>query len=119
MARILIIGGSRSGKTNALRNLKKREDDDDSNKKYSNNTQDVYKNIEDYNSSKKCNVLIVFDDIIAHMISNKKLNAIATALFTRGRKLNISAVFITRSYSQLPNDVKLSSKQTRASLNCI
>ena len=53
------------------------------------------------------------------MISNKKLNAIATALFTRGGKLNISAVFITGSYSQLRNDVKLSSKQTRASLNCI
>ena len=53
------------------------------------------------------------------MISSKKLNAIATALFTRGGKLNISAVFITGSYSQLPNDVKLSSKQTRASLNCI
>ena len=52
--------------------------------------QDVYKNIEEYNPSLKCNVLIVFDDVVANMISNKKLNPIVTELFIRGRKLKIS-----------------------------
>ena len=60
--------------------------------------QDVYKNIEEYNLGKKRKVLIVFDDMIADMISNKKLNPIVTELFTRGGKLNISVVFITQSY---------------------
>ena len=45
---------------------------------YSNDTQDVYKNIEDYNRIKKCKLLIIFDDMIADMISNKKLNPIVT-----------------------------------------
>ena len=43
-------------------------------------------------------MLIVFDDMIADMHSNKKLNPIITELFIRGRKLNISLVFITQSY---------------------
>ena len=47
---------------------------------------------------KKRKVLIVFDDIIADVINNKKLNPIVTELFIRGRKLNISVVFITQSY---------------------
>ena len=55
---------------------------------YSNDMQGVYKNIEDYNSIKKCKVLIIFDDMIADIISNNKLNPIVTELFTRGRKLN-------------------------------
>ena len=54
----------------------------------------VYKNIEEYNLGKKRKVLIVFDDIIADMISNKKLNAIVTELFIIRRKLNVSIVFI-------------------------
>ena len=62
---------------------------------YSNDMQDVYKNIEDYNPIKKRNVLIAFDDMIADMINNNKLNSIVTELFIRGRKLNISIVFIT------------------------
>ena len=63
---------------------------------YSNDMQDVYKNIEDYNPIKKRKVLIVFDDMIADMINNNnKLNPIVTELFIRGRKLNISIVFIT------------------------
>ena len=65
---------------------------------YSNDMQDVYKNIEDYNLGKERKILIVFDDMIADMINNKKLNPIATELFIRGRKLNISIVFITQSY---------------------
>ena len=60
-----------------------------------NDMQDVYKNIEEYNIGKNCKILIVFDDMIADMINNKKLNPIVTELFIRGRKLNISIVFIT------------------------
>ena len=54
---------------------------------YSNNMQDVYKNIEEYNPGKKRKVLIVFDDEIADMINNKKLNPKVTELFIKGRKL--------------------------------
>ena len=74
---------------------------------YSNDLQDVYKNIEEYNLGKKRKILIVFDDIIADMINNKKLNPIITALFIRGRKLNISIIFITQSYFKVPKDVRL------------
>ena len=41
------------------------------------------------------------------MINNKKLNKIVTELFIRGRKLNISIVFITQSYFKVPKDVRL------------
>ena len=51
--------------------------------------EDVYKNINEYNPGKKCKILIVFDDVIADMINNKKLNSIVTELFIRGAKLNI------------------------------
>ena len=134
--RILIIGGSGSGKTNALLNLinnqpdidniylyarypyetkyqyliNKREkvglnhfDDTKAFMEYSNDMQDVYKNIEDYNPIKKRKILIVFDD----MINNKKLNPVVTELFIRGRKLNISIVFIMQSYFKVPKDVRL------------
>ena len=76
---------------------------------YSNDMQDVYKNIEDYNSRKNRKVLIVSDDMIADMINNKKLNPIVTQLFIRGRKLSISIVFITQSYFKVPRDVRLNS----------
>ena len=69
--------------------------------------QDVYKNIDDYNPDKENKILIVFDDMIADMIHNKKLNSIVTELFIRGRKLNISLVFITQSYFKVPKDVRL------------
>ena len=59
---------------------------------YLNDMQDVYKNIEDYNPIKKRKVLIIFDDMIADMINNNKLNPIVTELFIRRRKLNISIV---------------------------
>ena len=71
--------------------------------------QDVYKNIEVYNLGKKRKVLIVFDNMIADMIDNKKLNPMVTELFIRGRKLNISIVFITQSYFKVPKDVRLNS----------
>ena len=76
---------------------------------YSNDMQDVYKNIEDYNPGKKRNILKVFDDMIADMINNKKLNPVVTELFIRGRKLNISVVFISQSYFEVPKDVRLNS----------
>ena len=77
--------------------------------KYLNDMQDVYKNIEDYNPIRKRKILIVFDDIIADMINNNKLNPIVTELFIRGRKLNISIIFITQSYFKVPKDVRLNS----------
>ena len=64
---------------------------------YSNNMRDVYKNTNYYNPDKENKILIVFDDMIADMIHNKKLDSIVTKLFIRGRKLNISLVFITQS----------------------
>ena len=65
--------------------------------------------------------------MIADMFSNKKLNQIATELFIRGTKLNISIVFITQSYFSVPKNIRLNSihfyyeisKQTRTSTNCI
>ena len=56
---------------------------------------DINKNIEEYNPNKKSKILIVFDDVIADMLNNKKRNSIVTELFTRGRKLKNSLVFIT------------------------
>ena len=76
---------------------------------YSNDMLDVYKNIDEHNADKERKILIVFDDTIADMINNKKLNSIVTELFIRGRKLNISIVFITQSYFKVPKDVRLSS----------
>ena len=138
--RILIIGGSGSGKTNTLLNLinnqpdidkiylyakdpyedkyqfliKKREsigikhfNDPKAFIEYSNDMQAVYNNINDYNPDKKNKILIVYDDMIAHMINNKKLNSVVTELFIRGRKLYISLVFITQSYFKVPRDVRL------------
>ena len=69
--------------------------------------QDVYKNIDEYNVDKERKILIVFDDMIADMINNKKLNSIVTELFIRGRKLDIPLVFITQSYFKVPKDVTL------------
>ena len=110
----LIIGGSGSGKTNALLILinnqsdidkiylyskdpyedtyqfliKKRKsiglkhfNDAKAFIKYSNDKHDVYKNINNYNPDKENKILIVFDDIIADMINNKKLNSIVNELF--------------------------------------
>ena len=76
---------------------------------YSNDMQDVYKNTEEYNVDKECKILIVFDDVIADMTNNKKLNSIVTKLFIRGRKLNISPVFITQSYFKVPKNGRLNS----------
>ena len=74
---------------------------------YSNDMHDVYKNIDDYNLDKENEILIVFNDMIADMVHNKKLNLIVTELFLRGRKLNISIAFITQSYFKFPKHVRL------------
>ena len=74
--------------------------------KYSNDMHDVYKNINNYNPDKENKILIVFDDMIADMINNKKLNSIVTELLIRCRKLNISLVFISQSYFKVPKDVR-------------
>ena len=65
---------------------------------------DVYKKLEDYNATKTRRVLIVSDDVLADMKSNKKLSPIFTELFLRGRKINISIVFVSQSYSKVPKD---------------
>ena len=75
----------------------------------SNTVDDVYENIDDYNSSRKTKILIVFDDMIADITTNKKFEAIIKELLIRGSKLNISLVFITQSYFPIPNDVRLNS----------
>ena len=138
--RILILGGSRSGKTNTLLNLTNNQSDIDkiylyakdlyedkyqflikkieniglkhfndpkSFIEYSNDMRDVYKNINHYNPNKENKILIIFDNMIADMINNKKLNLIVTKLFIRRRKLNISLVFIMQSYFKVPKDVRL------------
>ena len=64
----------------------------------------IYKNIEEYNPNKKLKTLIVFDHMITDMLSNKKLNAIITGLFIRGRKLNIFLAFITQFYFDVPKN---------------
>ena len=64
---------------------------------------DIYKNIEEENLNKKRKILIVFDNMIANMLSNKKLNPTVTELFIRVRKLNISLIYITQSYFAVPN----------------
>ena len=74
---------------------------------YSNDMHDVYKNINYYNPYKENKILIVFDGMIADMIFKKKLNSIVTELFIRGRKLDISLVFITQRYFKVPEDVIL------------
>ena len=66
---------------------------------------DIYKKIEEYNPNEKRIILIVFDD----MLSNKKLNPLVTELFIRGRKLNISIVFITQPYFSVPKNIRLNS----------
>ena len=112
--RILIIGGSGSGKTNALLNLIHNQQDIDKIYLYAKDPyEDKYQylinkrkslGLKHFNDPKDLlsiqmicmnKILIVFDDIITDMINNKKLTSIVTELFIRARKLNISLVFIT------------------------
>ena len=75
----------------------------------SNTMNDVYENIDLYNPNRKRKILIVFDDMIADIMTNKKFQSIIKELFIRCRKLNISLVFFTQSYFAVPKDVRLNS----------
>ena len=75
----------------------------------SNTMNDVYDNINDYNSNRRRKILIVFDDMIADIMTNKTFQAVIKDLFIRCRKLDISLVFITQSYFSVPKDVRLNS----------
>ena len=136
--RILIVGGSGSGKTNALVNLINHAANIDkiylfakdpykaknqlliSKRKstglkyfnysktfseYSNDMDYIYRNTEEYNPDKEGKILIVFDYMIVDMLSNK----IVTELFIKGRKLNISLVFVTQLYFSAPKNIRLNS----------
>ena len=70
---------------------------------------EIYENIDHYNPSRKRKILIVFDDIIADIMTNKKFQAIIKELFIRCRKLNISLLFITQFYFSVPKVVRLNS----------
>ena len=76
---------------------------------YFNTMDDVYNDIDDYNPSRKRKILIVFGDMIADIMTNKKFQAIIKELFIRCRKLNIYLVFITQSYFSVPKEVRLNS----------
>ena len=75
----------------------------------SNTMNDVYENIDNYNPKRQRKILIVFDDMIADIMTNKKFQSIIKELFIRCRKLNISLVFITQSYFSVPKNVRLNS----------
>ena len=138
--RILIVGGSGSGKTNALLNLINNQPDIDKIYLYAKDPhekKDQYLinkrekvGLDHFNDPKafmniqmickmstkilkiiiqKHKILTVFDDMIADMINNNKLNPIVTELFIRGRKLNISIVFNTQSYFKVRKDIRLNS----------
>ena len=70
---------------------------------------DFYKNIEEYNPNKKRKILILFDDTIAIMLSDKKLNPIVSELLITGRKINISLVFVTQSYFAVSKNIRQNS----------
>ena len=89
--------------------IKKREDagikhcnDPKAFMEYSNTMDDIYDNIDNYNPNRSLKILIVFDDIIADMNTNKKFHFIVKELFIGGRKLNTSLAFITQSYFPVP-----------------
>ena len=74
---------------------------------YSNSIDDVLSNIEDHNKKRKRKVLIVFDNMISHVMSDRRAQQILKDSFIRCRKLNISLCFLTQSYFSVPKDVRL------------
>ena len=143
--KMLIVGPSRSRKTNAILNLIQKQDNDNvidkiylyandlsepkyqfSIKKredariknlgnpgafiqYSSTMDDVYNNIDDYNPRRNKKNFIVFDNMVADIMTNKRFQTIIKELFIRCRKLNISPVFITQSYFSFPKEVRSNS----------
>ena len=137
----LMIGPSRSGKTNYLLNsiqkdnniidkiylyakdleepkyqflINKREkpglknlNDKNAFIEHSNTMNDILENIEDYNKKRKRKVLIVFDYMISHVMSDKKAQQVLKEFFTRSRRLNVGLCFLTQSYFSVPKDVRL------------
>ena len=96
--------------------IKKREDAGIKHSNYSNAfiecsniMDDVYENNDYYNPTRKTKILIVFDDMIADIMSNKKIQVVVKELFIRCRNLNISLVFITHYYFSVPKDIRLNS----------
>ena len=79
---------------------------------YTQTIDNVYKNLEDYNPTKKRKVLILFDDMIANIKANQKLSPIVTELSSRGRKLSFSLVFVSQSYFKVPKTIRLNAKDT-------
>ena len=75
--------------------------------KYSNSMDDILPSIEDYNKKRKIKVLIIFDDMISHVMSDRRAQQILKDLLIRCRKLNISLCFLTQSYFSVPKDVIL------------
>ena len=73
----------------------------------SNTMDDIYENINDYNPNRRRKILSVFDDMIADIMTNKKFQSIIKELLIRGRKPNISLVFIPQSYFSVPKEVRL------------
>ena len=69
---------------------------------YSSTADDIYDNIEDYNKKRRRKMLIVFDDMISHVMSDKKAQQVLKELFIRCRNLNISLCFLTQSYFSAP-----------------
>ena len=76
---------------------------------YSKDMGDIYKEIEGYNQNKKRKILIVFDNMISDMLSNKKLNPIVTEIFISDSKIIISLGFIIQSYVAIPKNIRLNS----------
>ena len=68
---------------------------------------DIFSEIEDYNKNRKRKIIIIFDDMISHVMSEKKAQQVLKDLFIRCRKLNISLCFLTQSYFSVPKDVRL------------
>ena len=74
---------------------------------YSNSMDDILSDIEDYNKKRKRKILIIFDEMISHVMSDKKARQILKDLFIRCRQFNISLSFLTQSYFSVPKDVRL------------
>ena len=135
----MVIGGSGSGKTNALLDLISHRDDVDKTYLYAKDlnepkyeslikrredagtnhlndpnaftecSNDVHENTDDYNPNRKRKFLIVFDEMIVDIMKNKKNQSIIKELFIRCRQLNISFAFTTQSYFSVPKGVRLNS----------